>query len=79
MTEIIRDKLISLFWEGIADYSWEDWCSLSAGDKEDLVADAIVDLNEIVDADEAYDLFWEWADGLEEDSFIDFDSFEDKE
>ncbi len=79
MTEEIRDKLIDLFWEGIRDTSWDVWCDTSSTDKERIAVDAIVELGELVDTDEVFELFWEWADGLEEDSFFDFNSFDDEE
>ena len=69
MNEFTRSRLIDLFWEGIADTPWDVWCDTSSRDKERIVPDAIVELGVNVDIDEAYDLFWEWADGLEEDSF----------
>lgn len=69
MDNFTKSKLIDLFWEGIADTPWDVWCDTSSGDKERIVPDAIVELGVDVDIDEAYDLFWEWADGLDEDSF----------
>lgn len=71
MNDTIRDKLIELFYEDIANTPWDVWCDTSSGDKERIVVNALADLglSEVVDIDEAYALFWEWADGLEEDSF----------
>ena len=71
MTEAIRDKLIELFYEDIANTSWDVWCDTSSGDKERVVVNALAELglSEVVDIDEAYDLFWEWAEGLDEESF----------
>jgi hypothetical protein len=79
MTEVTRDKLIDLFWEKIRDMSWDVWCDTSSTDKERIAVDSIVDLGELVDTDEVFELFWEWADGLEEDSFFEFDSFNNKD
>ena len=75
--ELIERKLVELFWKYTEDYSWEDWCSMSAGDKESIVVDALVELglSEVIDTDEAYDVFWEWASGLDEESF----SYDDEE
>lgn len=69
MDNYTKSRLIDLFWEGIADTPWDVWCDTSSGDKERIVPDAIVELGIDVDIDEAYDLFWEWAEGLDEDSF----------
>jgi hypothetical protein len=69
MNEFTKSKLIDLFWEGIADTPWDVWCDTSSGDKERIVPAAVVELGIDVDIDEAYDLFWEWAEGLDEDSF----------
>lgn len=69
MDNFTKSKLINLFWDDIADTSWDVWCDTSSRDKERIVPAAIVELGINVDIDEAYDLFWEWADGLEEDSF----------
>jgi hypothetical protein len=69
MDNFTKSRLIDLFWEGIADTPWDVWCDTSSGDKERIVPDAIVELGINVDIDEAYDLFWEWAEGLDEDSF----------
>ena len=71
MPDEIRDRIIDLFWEGIADMSWEDWCSISAGDKENIVVDTIVDLGMVVNPIEVLDIFWEWASVLEESDFED--------
>jgi hypothetical protein len=64
-----KSRLIDLFYKGIAGTPWDVWCDTSSGDKERIVPDAIVELGIDVDIDAAYDLFWEWAEGLEEDNF----------
>ena len=69
MDNYTKYRLIDLFREGIADTTWQDWCATSSSDKERIVPDAIVELGIDVDIDKAYDLFWEWAEGLDEDSF----------
>jgi hypothetical protein len=75
LNEVTRDKLVELFWEGISDTSWDVWCDTSSTDKERIAVEAIVKLDDpTVDTEEVFELFWEWADGLEEDSFFDFDS-----
>jgi hypothetical protein len=80
MSEEVKGKLIDLFWESIEDWTWGDWCSTSSKDKEEIVVDAIADLGLEVDIDEAYDLFYEWASGLDESSFDDYyDEYGDEE
>lgn len=69
MNNITKSTLIACFWAGLADWDWESWQSAGAEDKEEIVTDAIVALGPSVDVDEAYDLFWEWAAGVDEDSF----------
>ena len=71
MTEEIKDRIITLFWEGLTDMSWEDWCSISAGDKESIVVDTIQDFVEGVTSEEIIDIFWDWANELEESDFED--------
>ena len=71
--EEVRDKLIGLFWEGIKGYTSDIWFDSSTNEKEEIVWEALKKLDEPVDEALALDLFWEWAYGLEEDSFIDFE------
>ncbi len=78
MNEVTRDKLIDFFWESIKGMQWDVWCDTSTADKERIAVDAIVELGLSEDVNEVYDLFWEWADGLEEDSFFEFDSLNDE-
>ncbi len=69
MNEAIRDQLIDYFWDELNSWDWESWQGAGASDKEEIVVGAIADLGINVDIDEAYSLFWEWADGLDRDSF----------
>ena len=71
MSEEIRDRIITLFWEGISDTSWDDWCFTAAGDKENMFVDTILDFVDEVTTEEVIDLFWDWANGLEESDFED--------
>jgi hypothetical protein len=66
------EKLIDLLWDGLSDYSSNVWFDSSSMDKERLLWWALEKLDEPVDEEEALNIFWQWADGLEEDSFIDF-------
>jgi hypothetical protein len=69
MNEFTRSRLISLFREGLANWDCESWQSAGAEDKETIVTDAIIELGIDIDINEAYDLFWEWAEGLDENAF----------
>lgn len=71
MTEELKDRIITLFWEGLTDMSWEDWCSISAGDKESIVVDCIPEFVEGVTTEEVTEFFWEWATCLEKSDFED--------
>lgn len=74
MTDEMIDKLISYFQESISNMSWEDWKSTSSSDWEGIAVGAILDLDLTSYIDEVYDLFYKWSDGLEEDSFFEFNS-----
>lgn len=77
LSESMVEKLVSKFWDGVKDLSWDDWCSMSSKDKEEIVVDVISDLDDItLDVDEVYECFWDWESGLEESSFFDFESFD---
>lgn len=69
MNEFTKSRLVDLFWEDLANWSWESWQSAGAEDKETIVTDAIIELGIDIDINDAYDLFWEWADGLDENAF----------
>lgn len=74
MNDSTVEKLVDKFQEKISDMSWDDWCSLSSEDKEEIVSEVFAELDDItLDIDEVYEVFWDWADGLEEDAFYDFD------
>ena len=79
MTNIVRDGLIDYFYKSISEMSWDVWCDTSTTDKERIAVDAMVELGLSEDIEEVFDLFWEWADGLEEDAFVSFDSLADEE
>jgi hypothetical protein len=76
LSEGMVEKLVSKFWEKVSDMSWNDWCSMSSKDKEEIVGEIISELDDItLDIDEVYECFWDWESGLEESSFVDFESF----
>ena len=73
LNETQVEMLVSKFWEGIENLSWEDWCELSSSEKEEIVVDVLADLNDMtLDTDEVYEVFEDWSSGLEESSFVDF-------
>ena len=73
LDEVKVEKIINMFWEEISDMSWDDWCDTSTTDKERIVVDVYVRLdNPTLDIDEVYEIFWDWANGLDESSFVDF-------
>jgi hypothetical protein len=49
------------------------WFDSSTKEKEEILWWALEQLEEPVDRDKAIELFWDWANGLDEDSFVDFD------
>ena len=65
------ERLIKLFWDYVSDWSWEEWEAAGAAEKEEIVVNALADLgpNTDIDVEEAYDLFWEWVEGLTKDGF----------
>ena len=73
--EELGKKLIDLFWDGLSGWTWKSWCDAGSVDKEEIVAEALSALPDVfrISASEerVYDLFWEWASGLEEDAFED--------
>ena len=71
ITNEIRERLIDYFWDELGSWDYDSWSSASAGDKEDIVGGALVDLDLplTIDIDEIYELFWNWADGIDEDCF----------
>lgn len=80
MTKNIKEKFIDFFWKSIKDVRWDVWCDTSTTDKERIAAAAAVELGFSEDINEVYDLFWEWANGLEKDSFLEFEfEFNDNE
>ncbi len=72
MDSEITTRLVDLFWEGLRSYSSEEWFAADSKEKEEILWHALEILDEPIDNETALDIFWQWADGLEEDSFIDF-------
>ena len=74
MNDELIDKLLTYFWDSISEMSWEEWKATSSSDWEGIVVGAILELGLTDYIDEVYDIFYEWSDGLEEDSFFEFNS-----
>ena len=73
LNENVVEKLVSKFWEKISDMSWDDWCSMSSKEKEEIVPEVFSELNDLtLDIEEVYEVFEDWESGLEESSFVDF-------
>ena len=73
LNESIVEKLVSKFWEKISDMSWDEWCSMSSKEKEEIVPEVFSELDDLtLDIEEVYEVFEDWESGLEEDSFVDF-------
>ena len=68
MTGAVQSMLIDKFNDELANWDYDSWMSASASDKESIVVD-VISSDPTVDIEEAYDLFWEWADGLEAEDF----------
>lgn len=71
ITSETREKLTDYFWEELTGWDYDSWSSASSADKEDIVRGAIIDLelDTTIEEEEIYDLFWDWADGVDEDCF----------
>lgn len=72
MDSEITTRLVDLFWEGLRSYSSKEWFAADSKEKEEILWHALEILDKPIDNETALDIFWQWADGLEEDSFIDF-------
>lgn len=68
----MREKIIDYFWEELESWDYDSWISSSSSDKEDMVKGVILELELPSELEEEiYELFYDWSDGLDEDSFID--------
>lgn len=73
LDEVKVEKIINMFWEEITDVTWDVWCDTSTTDKERIAVDVYAKLDDLtLDIDEVYEIFWDWANGLDESSFVDF-------
>lgn len=68
----MREKIIDYFWEELESWDYNSWTSASSSDKEDMVKGVILELELPSDLEEeVYELFYDWSDGIDEDSFMD--------
>ena len=74
MNATIEEKLIDLFWDGLRGYTSDVWFDSSTNEKEEILWQALEQLGEPIDKEQAIQLFWDWAEGIEEDAFYTFDS-----
>ena len=72
MTEVQIEKVVEYFNNYISNMTYEDWCSTSSSDWEGMCVGVILDLDLTLYTDEVYDIFDEWYEGIDEDSFKDF-------
>lgn len=42
LNENVVEKLVSKFWEKISDMSWDEWCSMSSKEKEEIVPEVFL-------------------------------------
>lgn len=69
LDDILKGRLINLFQDALAGWTWEDWEAAGSSEKESIVAYATANIGQPVDTQIVYDLFWEWVNGLEPDAF----------
>lgn len=68
----MREQIIDYFWEELESWDYDSWTSYSSSDKEDMVKGVILELEIPSELEEeVYELFYDWSDGIDEDSFID--------
>lgn len=71
ITSDMREKIIDYFWEELESWDYDSWTSSSSGDKEEMVKGVILELEIPSELEEeVYELFYEWSDGIDEDSFM---------
>lgn len=68
----MREQIIDYFWEELESWDYDSWTSSSSSDKEDMVKGVILELEIPSELEEeVYELFYDWCDGIDEDSFMD--------
>jgi len=68
----MREQIIDYFWEELESWDYDSWTSSSSSDKEDMVKGVILELEIPSELEEeVYELFYDWSDGIDEDSFMD--------
>lgn len=68
----MREEIIDYFWEELESWDYDSWTSSSSSDKEDMVKGVILELEIPSELEEeVYELFYDWSDGIDEDSFMD--------
>jgi len=68
----MREQIIDYFWEELESWDYDSWTSSSSSDREDMVKGVILELEISSELEEeVYELFYDWCDGIDEDSFMD--------
>lgn len=73
--------IIDSFRQCLTGFTYESWCDTGSSDKEEYVVEATKESCpfEIEDEDVLYDIFWDWARGLEEEDFPELEEDEEEE
>lgn len=59
-------------WNALTDWDWDSWNSAGSTDKEDVLHIALSNMkNPKYQEEDLYELFWQWAGGLDEECFED--------
>ncbi len=67
------EQLLQLFKKQISNLTWEEWLATDKKTRDELMAKAIVesDVYGLFDVEEAYELFYDWIEGLNKENFKD--------
>ena len=71
LTEEQYNFIIDSFRQCLTGFTYDSWCDTGSSDKEEYVVEATKESCsfEIEDDGVLYDIFWDWARGLEEEDF----------
>ena len=76
---LTQAKLMDQFKAGLEAWDWETWSASGSSEREEIVVNAIAELGLQIGIEEAYDLFYEWADTLTPEDFRPSEEFETEE
>jgi hypothetical protein len=63
------EEIVEYFNDYISNMSWDEWCSTSSSDWEDMCVGVIFELDLTHCTDEVYEIFDEWYEGVDESYF----------